>query len=254
MPARNEEASARQNSEDLFAEYARTHDTVIRDELIAAHANLVRYLAGKFANRGEPLEDLVSVGNIGLIKAVDRFDPNRGIQFSTFATPTIVGEIRRHFRDKGWSLKVPRRFQELNLAAAKASGELTRKLGRTPNLSEIAEYIGATEEATLSALELANAYSTLSIDAPHGGSGDNEGMAARDTLGAEDESLIKLELYGDLDRAMECLGERERGVLYFRFFREMSQAEVARQLNISQMHVSRLQQKALKRLRKMLTE
>ena len=128
------------------------------------HQNLVRFLAGKFANRGEPLEDLVQVGVIGLINAIDRFDPDRGTKFSTYATPTIVGEIRRHFRDKAWSLKVPRRLQELNLAANKAAEELSQRLGHPPTIQEIAEEVGATEEETLEAIELGNAYDTVSLD------------------------------------------------------------------------------------------
>ena len=134
------------NAESLFRRYSVSKDTRLRDHLVAIHHNLVRYLASKFVNRGEPLEDLVQVGTIGLINAIDRFDSSRGIKFSTYATPTIVGEIRRYFRDKAWSMKVPRRLQELNIAAARAQESLSGRLGRPPSIAEVAEKIGATEE------------------------------------------------------------------------------------------------------------
>jgi RNA polymerase sigma-B factor len=146
------------DAEELFRQFARTRDERLREQLVAMHQNLVRFLAGKFANRGEPLEDLVQVGTIGLINAVDRYDSGRGNKFSTYATPTIVGEIRRYFRDKAWSLKVPRRLQELNQAANKAVDVLSVKLGHSPSIAQIAEYIHATEEETLEAIELGNAY------------------------------------------------------------------------------------------------
>jgi len=235
--------------ETLFAEYVRTRDPGTRTALIDAHQPLVRFLAGKFANRGEPLEDLVSVGSIGLVKAVDRFDPERGVKFSTFATPTIVGEIRRYFRDSAWGLKVPRRLQELNRAASKASADLQQTLGRSPSVAEIGAAIGATEEDTLAALELASAYDPVSVDAPVG---DDESASPEEAIGADDEEFGKLELRSDVTNALGRLGEREREILTLRFFYNMSQAEVARRLKISQMHVSRLQSKALARLKKLL--
>ena len=136
---------------ELFAEYQRTQDPGVREALILAHMNLVRYLARKFANRGEPLEDLTQVGMIGLINAIDRFDPSRGIRFATYATPTIVGEIRRYFRDRGWAVKVPRRLQELNLAASKAVDDLTQKLDRVPTVKEVADALGVGEQEALEA-------------------------------------------------------------------------------------------------------
>lgn len=241
----------RDSVEELFREFARTRDPELRETLIDANHRLVRYLAGKFANRGEPLEDLVSVGNIGLVKAVDRFDPTRGSKFCTFATPTIVGEIRRYFRDKAWGLKVPRRLQELNQQASKAAEKLSQELGRPATVAEIATELGVSEEETLEALEVANAYETVSVDAP-AGEGDSAGLKPSDSLGIQDELLHRLEQYDDLARALESLGERERSVLYDRFFNDMSQTEVAKRLNISQMHVSRLQTKALRKLRDIL--
>jgi RNA polymerase sigma-B factor len=239
-------------AERLFRDFARTRDPRLRDQLIAMHQNLVRFLAGKFANRGEPLEDLVQVGIIGLVNAVDRYDAERGNKFSTYATPTIVGEIRRYFRDKAWSLKVPRRLQELNQAANKAVDNLSVKLGRSPTVSEIARAIGATEEETLEAIELGNAYDTVSLDSRM--SSDSAPMTLAEFVGGEDEDLLALEKYGDLTAAMESLEEREKMIISLRFFQDLSQAEVAKKLNISQMHVSRLQHRALEHLKKQMTE
>lgn len=243
-----------ENAESLFAKYAETKDTKIRDRLVVMHQNLVRFLAGKFMNRGEPIEDLVQVGTIGLINAIDRFDPGRGTKFSTYATPTIVGEIRRHFRDKAWSLKVPRRLQELNLAANKAAENLSQKLGRTPSIQEIAQAVDASEEETIEAIELGNAYDTVSLDTKLAYEGESAPLSLSEFVGENDESLDNLEKYGDLNQAMDCLDSRERSIIYLRFFKDMSQTEVAKKLNISQMHVSRLQQKALKRLKELLSD
>jgi len=241
-------------AERLFREYARTKDQRVRDQLIAMHQNLVRFLAGKFANRGEPLEDLVQVGLIGLVNAVDRYDADRGNKFSTYATPTIVGEIRRYFRDKAWSLKVPRRLQELNQAANKAVDNLAVKLGRSPTIPEIARAIGATEEETLEAIELGNAYDTVSLDSRMSSESDSAPMTLAEFVGGEDETLVALQKYGDLTAAIESLDEREKAIIVLRFFQDMSQAEVAKKLNISQMHVSRLQHRALENLKRQMEE
>lgn len=241
-------------AERLFSEYTRTGDRRLRDRLVAMHQNLVRYLASKFANRGEPLEDLVQVGNIGLVNAVDRYEVGRGNKFSTYATPTIVGEIRRYFRDKAWSLKVPRRLQELNQAANKAVESLSAKLGRSPTIAEIAKAIGATEEETLESIELGNAYETVSLDTRMSNESDSAPMTLNEFIGGEDENLKNLMSHGDLAAALDKLEEREAAIITQRFFEDLSQAEVAKRLNISQMHVSRLQQRALANLKKLLAE
>jgi len=160
----NSKARPEDDAERLFLEYRATRDTPIRDRLVLMHENLVRFLAAKFANRGEPLEDLVQVGTIGLINAIDRFEPERGTKFSTYATPTIVGEIKRHFRDRAWNLKVPRWLQELNLQVMRANEQLAQQLGRSPTIVEIAAHVGASEAETLDAMELGNAYETVSLD------------------------------------------------------------------------------------------
>lgn len=242
-----------EETELLFRRYMRTRSAKTRDQLVMMHQNLVRFLAGKFANRGEPLEDLVQVGVIGLINAIDRFDPERGTKFSTYATPTIVGEIRRHFRDKAWSLKVPRRLQELNLAANKAAEELGQRLGHPATVQEIAVHVGASEEETLEAIELGNAYDTVSLDSKLPHEGESAPLTLAEFVGDLDASLQSIETYGDLKQAVDCLEPREKAIIYYRFFKDMSQTEVAKRLNISQMHVSRLQQKALKRLKELLS-
>lgn len=239
-------------AESLFEEYGRTRDPRIRERLVEMHQSLVRFLASKFANRGEPLEDLVQVGNIGLVNAVDRYDAGRGNKFSTYATPTIVGEIRRYFRDRAWSMKVPRRLQELNQAANRSIDGLTSKLGRSPTIAEIAAAINASEEETIEAIELGNAYDTVSLEAQMQSDSENAPMSIAEFVGAEDETLTNLEKYGDLNAALENLDQRERMIVTLRFFQDMSQAEVASRLNISQMHVSRLQARALSNLKKWL--
>jgi RNA polymerase sigma-B factor len=239
-------------AEALFEEYGKTGDPRIRERLVEMHQSLVRFLASKFANRGEPLEDLIQVGNIGLVNAVDRYDSGRGNKFSTYATPTIVGEIRRYFRDRAWSMKVPRRLQELNQAANRSIDALTSKLGRSPTIAEIAKAIGASEEETIEAIELGNAYDTVSLEAQMQTDSENAPMSIAEFVGGEDETLKNLEQYGDLNAALANLDERERVIITLRFFKDMSQAEVAAKLNISQMHVSRLQARALGSLRKWL--
>ncbi len=220
----------------------------IRDRLVRMHLPLVEYLARRFRNRGEPLDDLIQVATIGLIKSVDRFDPERGVEFSTYATPTIVGEIKRHFRDKGWAIRVPRRLQELKLALTKATSELSQKLGRSPTVAEMAAHLKMTEEEVLEGLESANAYSAVSLDAPD--SGDDESPAVADTLGAEDESLEGVEYRESLKPLLEKLPPREKRILLLRFFGNMTQSQIAAELGISQMHVSRLLARTLTQLRR----
>jgi len=250
----NEHVGSETHAEVLFRRYSVNREARLRDQLVSLHHNLVRYLASKFANRGEPLEDLVQVGTIGLINAIDRFDHTRGIKFSTYATPTIVGEIRRYFRDKAWSMKVPRRLQELNIAASKAQESLSSKLGRPPSIREVAERIGASEEETLEAIELGNAYDTVSLDSQMSFDSDSSTMTLGEFIGEEDQTIKSIAAYGDLNHAIENLEPRERMIVIYRFFNDMSQADVANHLNISQMHVSRLQNHAIQTLRRLMKE
>jgi RNA polymerase sigma-B factor len=244
----NDRAHARQ----LFVELSKCPEddptrTKMRDELVAMHMPLVEYLARRFRNRGEPLDDLVQVATIGLIKSIDRFDTERGVEFSTYATPTIVGEIKRHFRDKGWAIRVPRRLQELKLALTKTTGELSQQLGRSPTVAELAERLGMSEEEVLEGLESANAYAAVSLDAPE--SSDESGGAVSDTLGEYDEALDRVEYREALKPLLDELPVREKKILMLRFFGNMTQSQIATQLGISQMHVSRLLARTLAELR-----
>ena len=222
----------------------------IRDRLVRMHLPLVEHLARRFRNRGEPLDDLTQVATIGLIKSVDRFDPQRGVEFSTYATPTIIGEIKRHFRDKGWAVRVPRRLQELRLSLTAATSELSQRNGRSPTVAELATHLGLTEEEVLEGLESANAYSTLSLDVPE--SGDDESPAVADSLGSEDEALEGVEYRESLKPLLEQLPAREKRILLLRFFGNMTQSQIAEEIGISQMHVSRLLARTLTQLREKL--
>ncbi len=219
----------------------------LRDELVEMHLPLVEYLARRFRNRGEPLDDLVQVATIGLIKSVDRFDLERGVEFSTYATPTIVGEIKRHFRDKGWAIRVPRRLQELKLSLTKATSELSQKNGRSPTVAELAAHLEMSEEDVLEGLESANAYSAVSLDAPDGG--DDDSPAVADSLGVTDDALEGVEYRESLKPLLDKLPSREKHILMLRFFGNMTQSQIATELGISQMHVSRLLARTLAQLR-----
>lgn len=241
------------NLHDLSQVFAQTRDFSTREILIMHHQKLVHYVAARFIGSGETLEDLVQVGNIGLINAIDRFDPNRDIKFSTYAMPTIVGEIKRHFRDKTWHVKVPRWLQELSLNSRKAQQALSVRLGRLPTVREIAQELGASEENTLEALEIAHIANAVSLDTrldPNG----SDSATLMDMIGRIDSAMHDIEAYTDLRRVLGFLDVRERQVIQLRFFDELSQAKIARKMGISQMHVSRLQQRALSRLHELLAE
>jgi RNA polymerase sigma-B factor len=244
-------AADRAQARALFQRYADSRDPAVREQLVGMHLPLVEYLARRFRNRGEPLEDLVQVGIIGLLKAIDRFDLERAVEFSTYATPTIVGELKRHFRDKGWAVRVPRRLQELNLSLTKAVAELSQEIGRSPTVREIAAKVHLSEDEVLEGLDTSNAYAMVSLDAP---AGDLDAPMVSDQIGAEDESLVALEYRAALGPLIAELPERERRILYLRFFRGMTQSQIADRLGISQMHVSRLLNRTLSALRASLLE
>ncbi|MCW2585031.1 MAG: polymerase, sigma 28 subunit, Sig subfamily [Frankiales bacterium] len=245
-------AADRARARAMFAQMTQLPDgdpqrSRLRDELVEVHLPLVEYLARRFRNRGEPLDDLVQVATIVLIKSVDRFDLERGVEFSTYATPTIVGEIKRHFRDKGWAIRVPRRLQELKLSLTKATSDLSQKNGRAPTVAELAQHLGLSEEEILEGLESANAYSAVSLDAPDGG--DEDSPAVADSLGMVDEALEGVEYRESLKPLLETLPAREKKILMLRFFGGMTQSQIAGELGISQMHVSRLLARTLAQLR-----
>jgi len=230
-----------------FAEFAKTGDVGLRDELVGAHLGLAEYLARRFANRGEPLDDLVQVASLGLLKAVGRFDPERGVEFSTYATHTIVGELKRHFRDKGWAIRAPRRMQELYLRLGKVVATLGQELGRSPTIAELAAEVEVSEEEVLEALEAGQAYRFASLDAPVAGDGETETLASR--LGSDDSGMEDAERRATLSPLLHQLPERERLILHLRFFDGLTQSEIASRLGISQMHVSRLLARSVAQLR-----
>ena len=219
----------------------------VRDELVTMHLPLVRHLARRYRDRGESLDDLVQVGTIGLIKSVDRFDVDKGVEFSTYATPTILGEIKRHFRDRAWAIRVPRRMQELQAHVTSKTDELTRTLHRSPTVKELAAALDVGEDDILDAIEARNAYSTGSID---GSPGDDDGPSPlADRLGFDEAGFEEIDDRESLRPLIEQLPERERRILFLRFFHNMSQSQIAEELGISQMHVSRLLARSLAQLR-----
>ena len=218
----------------------------LRDRVVESHLGLVEHLARRYTDRGEPYDDLVQVGTIGLLKAVDRFDPAMGPSFAAYAVPTILGEIRRHFRDRGWAVRVPRRLQELTRAIAAARATLTQELGRAPTVDELAERAGVDADAVLAGLESAGAYATVPLD------GDANAHEAH--LAFDDTALEGVENREALRPLLAALPPRERRILALRFVRGLSQAQIAAEVGISQMHVSRLLARTLDTLRTGFTE
>jgi len=237
----------------LLREYAADRDPAVRDRLVELNSDLVHYIARRFANRGEPLEDIEQVGFLGLINAIERFDPGLENEFSTFATPTIMGEIRRYFRDRSWAIRVPRRLQENYLRVVRAEEQLRGELGRQPSVSEIGERLGLAPDEVLAALEVSPAQHTVSLEAPSSTAVD-EGSELGERLGREDENLERVETAALLEQAMAHLTPRERQIMVLRFFDQLPQTEVAKRLGISQMHVSRLQRAALEHMRREFPE
>jgi RNA polymerase sigma-B factor len=219
-----------------------------RARLIELYLPLAKYLAQRFRNRGEPLDDLVQVANLGLVKAVDGFDPDRGVAFPGYAIPMITGELKRHFRDKCWDVRVPRRVQEIRLQISRVTEELTHALGRSPTVADLAARLAATEEEVIEGLEAGRAYRSLSLEAPVHGTG--EGVTALgDLLGDTDRDLEQAETREALRPLLARLPARERKIVTLRFFGNLTQSQIAAEVGISQMHVSRLLAGALNKLR-----
>jgi RNA polymerase sigma-B factor len=233
---------------ELFVAYHRNGDETARDELVEMYLNLVKYLASRFRNRGEPIDDLVQVGTIGLIKAIDRFDVERAVEFTTYATPTIVGELKRYFRDKGWAIKVPRRLQELSFKVNQAVDALTQQLQRSPQIPEVAEYLGVTSDEVLQALETFEAYNFVSLETDRSTDG-TESFSILEYVGQDDALMAVVDDRTILSEAFKKLNSQEQHVLYLRFFQGLTQTEIATQLGISQMQVSRQLRKTLHVLR-----
>jgi RNA polymerase sigma-B factor len=240
------------NLEALSFLYAQTRSPEIRTALILSHQKLVYYTAYRFVGCGETLDDLIQVGCIGLIHAVDRFDPGRDVKFSSYAVPTIVGEIKRHFRDKTWHIKVPRPLQEMSLYARSAELALSIRLGRAPTVPEISGELDTSEEETLQALEISHIANTLSLDMQLDAYDGADSATLMDVIGHVDSAIHTIAAYADLQRALKLLDTLERDIIHLHFYEELSQAKIARQLGLSQMQVSRLQKRALQRLRGIL--
>jgi RNA polymerase sigma-B factor len=241
----------KERTRELFLQYRTFRDEQSRDELIEMYLNLVKYLASRFRNRGEPVDDLVQVGTIGLIKAIDRFDVEREVEFTTYATPTIVGELKRYFRDKGWAIKVPRRLQELSFRVNQAIDALTQRQQRSPTIAEIANHLDVTTEDVLEALETSEAYNFVSLESDRNTDG-SDSFSILEYIGKDDHLMTLVDDRAALAAALKHLSPQEQRVLYLRFFQGLTQTEIARRLDISQMQVSRLLRKTLRTLRENL--
>ena len=237
----------KERTRELFRRYKEEGDEEAREQLIVSHVNLVRYIAAKFKNRGEPLDDLIQVGTIGLIKAIDRFDPSRGLEFTTYATPTIMGEIKRHFRDKGWTIRVPRRLQELSAKVNSATDELTARLQRSPSIEEVAEYLDTTADEVLEAMESSSAYSSVPLEA-QGGNEDDDAPSVIDRYASVDGDLEASDDRMVLEGVIGEFPEADQQAIRMRFIDGMTQVEIAKRLGISPVQVSRMLRRALRRI------
>ena len=241
-------ASRTREDRRLLTRYHRNGEQTARDELVERFLPLARQLARRYQRGNEPLDDLIQVASIGLVKAVDRYDPERGTAFSSYAVPTILGELKRYFRDSGWAVHVPRGMQERVMSVNNAISKLSRRFGRSPTAAEVAEEIGETPELVLEAMEAAIAYDAVSLDTPRT-SDEDEGDTYADMMGAIDERFELVEYTSAIGPTMRALPERDRLVLKLRFEDDLTQLEIAEQIGVSQMHVSRLIRRALTRLR-----
>jgi RNA polymerase sigma-B factor len=234
---------------DLFL---RTRDQELKSVLVKHYTPMVEYLAKKYINKGEPFEDLFQVGMLGLLNALSRYDVSKGVQFESYATPTIIGEIKRYFRDKTWDVKIPRRINELSQKVYKAIDILTNELNRSPQISEIAEYLNETEEHVLEAMESGKNYSAISYDREV--NTDKEGNTVRllEVIGSDDIEINKIENKLSLQQIMKKLSDREKKVIYYLYFKNKTQSEVADLLGCSQMHISRIKRKAVEKLKRYL--
>lgn len=229
---------------ELLHRYHHLGDVRARQELVERMLPLVRHIARRYADRGEPMEDLVQVGCVGLINSIDRFDPDRGVRLSTFAAPTVAGEIKRHFRDRAWSVRIPRDLQELSARLSKATERLSTELGRSPSVAELAEAVERTPEEVLEALQGAQSYTATSLDETLG-----EGRSALDVLGGPDEGFDQTDRRLLVLEGLGALEEREREIVRLRFFAGLTQREIADRVGVSQMHVSRLLRRSLSEMR-----
>jgi RNA polymerase sigma-B factor len=236
---------------ELLRRYHEHGDVGAREELVERHLPLVRSLARRYAGRGESIEDIEQVGAIGLIKAIDRYELERDVALTTYATPNVVGEIKRHFRDRGWTIRIPRALQELNVKMSGGVERLTVKLGRSPTIAELAQELDATPEQVLEAVEAGSAYSPVSLSSSPG---NEEDLDLMEVLGTEDEGYARSEERASLEPALGELPEREREILRMRFEEGLTQTQIAERVGLSQMHVSRLIRRSLESMRDAMAE
>lgn len=237
-------------SKELFIKYKETKDIQIRNELVRRYLYIVEILSKKYVNKGIEYEDIYQVASLGLIYAIERFDPSKGFEFSSFATPTIIGEIKKHFRDKGWSIRVPRRIQELSKKINTCKNELHQKLQRTPTIKDIAEYLNCTEEQIMEAMEGSQVYTPKSLDLTYDNDGEDKEMKFMDLIGEVDKNFDNIENKDFLDQVISKLNEVEKKVLRDRFFNNRTQMHVAEELQVSQMTVSRMEKKIIEKFQK----
>jgi RNA polymerase sigma-B factor len=247
-PPSEERAARAREDRRLLSRYHATGDPAARNQLVERFLPLARQLARRYQRGGEQLDDLIQVASLGLLKAIDRYDPERQTAFSSFAVPTILGELKRHFRDKGWSVRVPRDLQEMAVRVDRVADDMSRELGRAPTPGEIAERTGSSLEQVLEAREAAGAYRAVSLDRPRSDDED-AGDSYADAFGAEDPGFGLAEDSATVDRLMRVLSEREREVLRLRFAEDLTQSEIGQRVGVSQMHVSRLIRQSIARLR-----
>ena len=246
-PERSERAAARALEQGLLVRYHRAGDLAAREELVERFLPFARDLARRYSYTEESFDDLVQVASVGLIKAIDRFDPDRGAKFTSFAAPTILGELKRHFRDKGWALHVPRDLQERTLAVTRETEALSKSLGRSPKVREVANSLGCSVEAVLEAQEASASYEAASLDAPTSRE-DDEAAPLIDMLGDDDSAYELVEDRDAIATTWKALPDVERSVLELRFMHDLNQREIGERIGYSQMHVSRLLRRALCRL------
>ncbi len=240
----------KEERKEMFQEYAKTKDKDLRDILIEEHLYIAEILSKKYANRGIDYDDIFQVASIGLIYGVERYDPSKGYEFSSFATPTIIGEIKKYFRDKGWTIRVPRRIQELSKKINNAKVNLAQEYQRTPTIKDIADYLGVTEEDVLESMEASKVYSPTSLDLKFEGMGDDKEVNLSDLVGEDERYFDQIEVNDFIERSMEKLNEVERTILIERYYNKKTQVAIAEKLGISQMTVSRIEKKVLEKIRK----
>lgn len=239
----------KEERKELFQEYEKNKDPELRDILIEEHLYIAEILSKKYSGRGIDYDDIFQVASIGLIYAIDRYDLSRGYEFSSFATPTIIGEIKKHFRDKGWTIRVPRRIQELSKKINNAKVYLSQTNQRTPTISDIAEYLGVTEEEVLESIEASRVYSPQSLDVSYDAGGEDKEVSLKDLIGEDESYFAKIELKDFLEKSIEDLNEVEKTILIDRYFNKKTQVSIAKKLDISQMTVSRIEKKVLEKIK-----